>query len=85
MADSAGVVADRDELERGFRRLGAEQRAVLVLHYYVGMSISGVAEALGVPVGTAQSRLGRALASLRTALREDAELQQPGVQKGQIA
>ena len=85
VADSAGLVADRDELERGFRRLGAEQRAVLVLHYYVGMSISGVAEALGVPVGTAQSRLGRALASLRTALREDAELQQPGVQKGQIA
>ena len=84
-ADSAGLVADRDELERGFRRLGAEQRAVLVLHYYVGMPVSGVAEALDDPIGTAQSRLGRALASLRVALREDAEPQQPAVREGQIA
>ena len=85
VADAAGLVADRDELERGFRRLGTEQRAVLVLHYYVGMPVSGVAEALDVPIGTAQSRLGRALAALRIALREDAEPPLPTVQKGQVA
>jgi RNA polymerase sigma-70 factor (ECF subfamily) len=73
VGDSTGLVANRDELERGFRRLSPEQRAVLVLHYYVGMSVPAVAETLDVPVGTAQSRLGRALAAMRVALATDAE------------
>src|SRR6476661_3008431 len=42
VGDSTGLVANRDELERGFRRLSPEQRAVLVLHYYVGMSVPAV-------------------------------------------
>jgi RNA polymerase sigma-70 factor (ECF subfamily) len=83
--DATGRIADRDQLERGFRRLGAEQRAVLVLHYYVGLSVSGVAETLDVPIGTAQSRLGRALAALREALREDGESFPSIVEKGQPA
>ncbi len=74
VGDSTALVADRDELERGFRRLSAEQRAVLVLHYYVGMSMPAVAETLDLPVGTAQSRLARALAAMRVALGTDAEL-----------
>ena len=69
--DTTALVADRDELERGFRRLGADQRAVLVLHYYVGMSISAVAETLDIPMGTAQSRLHRALGELRAAMAAD--------------
>ena len=68
VGDETGWIADRDQLERGFRRLDPDQRAVLVLHYYVGMSVPKVAETLGVPLGTAQSRLGRALATLRTTL-----------------
>ena len=68
VGDETGWVADRDQLERGFRGLDPDQRAVLVLHYYVGMTVPMVAETLGVPLGTAQSRLGRALATLRTAL-----------------
>ena len=64
-------IADRDQLERGFRRLRADQRAVLVLHYYVGMSASAVAETLDIPMGTAQSRLNRALAELRAAIAAD--------------
>ena len=71
VGDATGWVADRDQLERGFRRLDPDQRAVLVLHYYVGMSVPMVAETLGVPLGTAQSRLGRALATLRTTLGPD--------------
>ena len=71
VADPTGHIADRDQLERGFRRLRAEQRAVLVLHYYVGMSASAVAESLDIPVGTAQSRLNRALAELRAAIAAD--------------
>ena len=80
--DASSLVADRDELERGFRRLGPDQRAVLVLHYYVGMSLSAIAETLDVPMGTAQSRLGRALAALRVALDQDAEPERAGAQKG---
>jgi RNA polymerase sigma-70 factor (ECF subfamily) len=71
IADQTGSIADRDQLERGFRRLRADQRAVLVLHYYVGMSASAVAESLDIPVGTAQSRLNRALAELRAAIAAD--------------
>ena len=40
-------VADHDELERGFRRLSPEHRAVLVLHYYLGLTIGEVAEVYG--------------------------------------
>ena len=69
--DQTGLIADRDQLERGFRRLGPDMRAVLVLHYYVGMSASDVAETLDIPKGTAQSRLHRALAELRAAIAAD--------------
>ena len=36
-ADAAEAVARRDLLERGFRRLAPEQRAILVLRHYVGL------------------------------------------------
>jgi RNA polymerase sigma-70 factor (ECF subfamily) len=62
-----------------------DHRAVLVLHYYVGMSVSALAETLGIPLGTAQSRLGRALAALRTAMRADLEAEPAAVRRGQIA
>ena len=71
IADQTGHIADRDQLERGFRRLGADQRAVLVLHYYLGLSASAVAETLDIPTGTAQSRLNRALVALRAAIAAD--------------
>ena len=71
IGDQTGNIADRDQLERGFRRLRAEHRAALVLHYYVGMSASAMAESLDIPVGTAQSRLHRALAELRAAIAAD--------------
>ena len=85
VADSTVLVADRDQLERGFRRLAAEQRAILVLHYYVGMSVPAVAETLDLPLGTAQSRLARALAIMRDTLRADGEPGQPDVRKGELA
>jgi RNA polymerase sigma-70 factor (ECF subfamily) len=71
VTDQTGQIADRDQLDRAFGRLGADLRAVLVLHYYVGMSASAVAETLDIPVGTAQSRLHRALAELRAAIAAD--------------
>jgi RNA polymerase sigma-70 factor, ECF subfamily len=66
--DDAHAVADRDELERAFRLLTAEQRAVVVLRHYVGMSVAESAEVLGVPTGTAASRLHYATRALRAAL-----------------
>ena len=71
VADEFGDVANRDQLERGFRRLKPELRAVLVLHYYLGLSASAVADILDIPMGTAQSRLHRALAELRAAIAAD--------------
>jgi RNA polymerase sigma-70 factor, ECF subfamily len=83
--DETGLVADRDQLERGFRHLGIDHRAVLVLHYYVGMSVPALAETLGIPLGTAQSRLGRALTALRAAMQADLDAEPAAVRRGQIA
>jgi RNA polymerase sigma-70 factor (ECF subfamily) len=63
--------ADRDELERGFRRLSGDHRTILVLHHYVGLPVPEVADALGIPLGTAKSRLHYALEALRAALQAD--------------
>ena len=64
-------VADRDQLERGFRRLPAQQRALLVLRHFEGREPAEIAEILGIPVGTARSRLHHAHRAMRAAL--DAE------------
>jgi RNA polymerase sigma factor (sigma-70 family) len=65
-------LADRDQLERGFRRLDVDQRTVLVMHYYLGFSLDDAAEVLGVPPGTVRSRLHRAIGAMRAALEADA-------------
>ena len=65
-------VIDRDQLERGFRRLSIDHRAVVVLHHYLDLSIEEVAESLGVPPGTVRSRLRHAMRGLRAALDADA-------------
>lgn len=70
-ADEILTVADRDQLERGFRRLLPEHRAILVLHHYLGMSPAEIAENLGIPAGTARSRLHYAHRAMRAALEAD--------------
>ena len=74
-ADDYGAVVARDQLERGFRRLPAEQRAVFVFHHYLGLTLGEVADELGVPLGTVKSRLHYATNTLRAAL--DADLRTP--------
>ena len=71
-ADDSGRVVDRDQLERGFRRLSIDHRAVVVLHHYLDLPLEEVAEALGVPIGTVRSRLHYAMRGLRAALDADA-------------
>ena len=70
--DTVGLVDERDRLERGFRRLPFDQRAVVVLHNVVDLPIDRVAEVLGIPSGTARSRLNRGMQTLRAALAADA-------------
>jgi RNA polymerase sigma-70 factor, ECF subfamily len=69
--DTVAGVIDRDEIEQLFRHLTPEHRAVLVLHYFVGQPISEVAETLGIPTGTAGSRLHYALRHLHAAYEAD--------------
>jgi RNA polymerase sigma-70 factor (ECF subfamily) len=70
-SDATAEAADRDQLERGFRHLSPDQRTVLVLHYYVGLPAREVAEVMGIPVGTAKSRIHYATEIMRAALEGD--------------
>lgn len=70
--DAADAVALREQLERGFRRLTIEHRTVLVLRLYLGLSLEETASTLGIPAGTAKSRLHYAVLAMREALDADA-------------
>jgi RNA polymerase sigma-70 factor (ECF subfamily) len=70
--DELGSVLDRDQLEAGFRRLPMDQRVVVVLHHYLDLPLDRVADMLGIPVGTAHSRLHYAMRGMRAALEADA-------------
>jgi RNA polymerase sigma-70 factor (ECF subfamily) len=66
--DFSLTVAERDRLGRELERLPLDQRAVMVLHFYLDLPLTEAAEILGIPAGTAKSRLHRGLETLRAAL-----------------
>ncbi|MBI3745199.1 MAG: RNA polymerase sigma factor [Chloroflexi bacterium] len=70
-ADSASAMAETDRVERAFRRLPLDQRAVLVLQYYIQLSHSEIADTLGIPMGTVKSRVRYGIAAMRAALEAD--------------
>jgi RNA polymerase sigma-70 factor (ECF subfamily) len=70
--DETISIDDRDTLDRAFRRLSIEQRAVFVLHHHTGLSLVEIAYAMGIPAGTARSRLHYATRVLRAAIEADA-------------
>ena len=74
IVDDVSAVEDRDRLERGLLRLDPELRAVIVLHHYLDLPMPAVATTLGIPLGTAKSRLHRALNEMRAALDADARV-----------
>ena len=76
-ADPGRDIANRDEIDRGFRSLKAEHRAVLVAHHYLGLTDDEAAEALGVPAGTVKSRLHRATAAMRAGTDADTRRDEP--------
>jgi RNA polymerase sigma-70 factor (ECF subfamily) len=75
-------VVERDALDRAFRRVSIEHRAVFVLHHHLGLSRIEIAETLGIPAGTARSRLHYATRLLRAAIEADAA---PVVTEGRMA
>jgi RNA polymerase sigma-70 factor, ECF subfamily len=70
--DPASSVADRQALEDAFGLLSPEHRAVVVMHHHLGYPLTEIAETLGIPTGTARSRLHYAVRQLRAALDSNA-------------
>jgi RNA polymerase sigma-70 factor (ECF subfamily) len=69
--DGSSGVEDRDRLDRGFRRLPVDQRAILVFTHYLGLTPTEIAERMEIPVGTARSRLHYAHRAMRAAIEAD--------------
>jgi RNA polymerase sigma-70 factor (ECF subfamily) len=69
--DASGALANRDELERGFRTLSPEPRNVIVLHHWVGLPLQETADAMGLPLRTVKSKLNRSTLILRAALDQE--------------
>ena len=81
-ADDLISIDDRDQLDRAFRRLSVEQRAVFVLHHHEGRPLVEIADTLGIPAGTARSRLHYATRVLRAAIEADGD---PLATEGRLA
>ena len=71
--DFTQSVADREQIMAALSSLPLEQRAVIVLHFYLDLPLTQVAAVLDVPAGTAKSRLHRGLERLRVSLGDDPE------------
>ena len=69
--DEGGSLVNRDRLERGFRRLPPDQRALLVFTHYLDLTPTEISERLGIPVGTVRSRLHYAHRAMRAAIEAD--------------
>ena len=82
--DAAGSIADRQVLHEALARLDPGHRAVVALHYLLGMPQPDVAASLGIPLGTAKSRLHYALAAMRATVTGETE-RVPAVAGGQLA
>ncbi len=72
MPDPSSSFAERELLDAALRRLDPGHRAVVALHYLLGMPLPEVAASLGIPYGTAKSRLHYALAAMRIGAQAEA-------------
>ena len=84
ISDGSAAHADRELVDQVLRRLDDHGRAIVVLHYYLGMPLSDVAVTLGVPIGTVKSRLHRALGEMRLGIDPESSLA-PATTGGQPA
>jgi len=83
MSDSTGAHADREQVDQVLLHLDQRGRAIVVLHYFVGLPLTEVAVTLGIPIGTVKSRLHRALTDMRVAIDADSTLSPSPVSGGQ--
>lgn len=83
-ADITTAIADREVLDHALRGLDPEWRAVVVLHYFMGLPLPEVAASLRIPLGTAKSRLHRSLAAMRVSITTDDTARSP-IPGGQFA
>jgi RNA polymerase sigma-70 factor (ECF subfamily) len=83
-ADSTSAIADREILDHALQGLNPEWRAVVVLHYFMGLPLPEVAATVGIPLGTAKSRLHRSLAAMRVTIAAD-EMVPAALPGGQLA
>ena len=85
LQDHSGDSEARELVDGVLRRLDERERAIVVLHYYLGMPLTDVSATLGIPLGTVKSRLHRALGSMRVAMADDAPTATVGTREGQPA
>jgi RNA polymerase sigma-70 factor (ECF subfamily) len=84
-SDMSGALADRELIDQALRRLDPGHRAVVALHYLLGMPLQDVAASLGIPIGTAKSRLHYALAAMRATTSAEPDSTPAAVHGGQVA
>ena len=70
-ADRAAPLQSDPDLDRSYRRLTRQQRAVIALHYEYGYTIDECAHLIGCAPGTARSHLARALTTMRKDLQNE--------------
>jgi RNA polymerase sigma factor (sigma-70 family) len=83
IGDVVGALADRELVDAAMQRLDEHGRAIVVLHYFIGMPLTDVAATLGIPIGTVKSRLHRALGEMRAEI--DTEPSPSPFPGGQVA
>jgi RNA polymerase sigma-70 factor (ECF subfamily) len=83
--DAAGALADRQLLDEALARLDPGHRAVVALHYLLGLPMPEVAAALRIPLGTAKSRLHYALAAMRVSVAGPVDPGREPIAGGQLA
>ena len=72
-----GMDGDRRAVVEELARLPPRQREALVLRFWLDLPLAGVAEAMGVRLGTAKSQVSRGLAALEVALADTCPTARP--------
>ncbi len=73
VASNSSAAEEDEEIRVALRRLPADQQAILELRYVEEYGIEQIAEALGVPAGTAKSRLFYAREHLRDLIKKETQ------------
>ena len=79
--DGSVLHADRDQLDQALGLLEPDLRAIVVLHYYLDLTLPETAAALGIPLGTAKSRLNRALDAMRIHIVDEQRVVESAIQE----